>query len=264
MVAPRSRKSVKRVTTHNTYVSQERSTAKLPLFEKEPEERTYAEAKAFEILNALCDWMDARIGRVQDVFALFDTDRSWTISADEFAAGINQMHIKPVPSEEEIEQILQIVDNNYDGMIQLAELERAITATTAFRKQEAIEKAQRLSRVSLKVNLVKNEDDKPDLGMGGPPAPNTDAVAMRFLKLEDNSNQHYPRQIDVPFLGGKMNLCVDTSRPPSPQPPAPPPAPETEETKKGAKRGSKRASSFGDAPKNVERKQSLGGPRASR
>ena len=31
-------------------------------------------------------------------------------------SGINQMHIKPVPSEEEIEQILQIVDNNYDGV----------------------------------------------------------------------------------------------------------------------------------------------------
>ena len=26
------------------------------------------------------------------------------------------MHIKPIPSEEEIEQILQIVDNNYDGV----------------------------------------------------------------------------------------------------------------------------------------------------
>merc|ERR1719201_3169050 len=233
MVAPRSRKSVKRVTTHNTYVSQERSTAKLPLFEKDPEERTYAEAKAFEILNALCDWMDARIGRVQDVFALFDTDRSWTISADEFAAGINQMHIKPVPSEEEIEQILQIVDNNYDGMIQLSELERAITATMTYRKQEAVQKAQRESRISLKVNLAKkseNEDDKPDLGMGGPPeAPNTDAVAMRFLKLEDNSNQHNPRMIDVPFSNGKMNLCVDTSRPSSPQPPAPPPPPEPTE-----------------------------------
>merc|ERR1719409_725775 len=223
-MVPRSRdRKRSRLSSHNIYVSQERSTAKLPLFEKPAAERTYAEAKAFEILNALCDWMDARIGRVQDVFALFDTDRSWTISADEFAAGINQMHIKPVPSEEEIEQILQIVDNNYDGMIQLAELEQAITATTAFRKQEAIEKAQRLSRVSLKVNLVKNEDDKPDLGMGGPPAPNTDAVAMRFLKLEDNSNQHYPRMIDVPFLNGKMNLCVDNSRPPSPQPSEPPP-----------------------------------------
>jgi hypothetical protein len=270
MVAPRSRdrRVSRRTTTHNTYVSQERSTAKLPLFEKEPEERTYAEAKAFEILNALCDWMDARIGRVQDVFALFDTDRSWTISAEEFATGINQMHIKPVPSEEEIEEILQIVDNNYDGMIQLAELERAITATMAYRKEEAIQKAQRESRISLKVNLAKkseDEDVKPDLGMGGPPAPNTDAVAMRFLKLEDNSNQHYPRQIDVPFLNGKMNLCVDTSRPPSPQPPAPPPPPETPtEKKKDAKRNSKRASSFGDGPKTVERKSSMNSNRASR
>merc|ERR1719316_1171808 len=114
----------------------------------------------------------------------------------------------------------------------------------AFRKQAAIERAQREARISLKVNLAKkgeNEDEKPDLGMGGPPTPNTDAVAMRFLKLEDNSNQHYPRQIDVPFLNGKMNLCVDTSRPPSPQPPETP-----TEKKKDAKRNSKRASSFGD------------------
>merc|ERR1719326_2829183 len=150
-------------------------------------------------------------------------------------------------------------------MIQLAELERAITATMAFRKQEAIRKSE--SRISLKVNLAKkseDEDDKPDLGMGGPPAPNTDAVAMRFLKLEDNSNQHYPRMIDVPFLNGKMNLCVDTSRPPSPQPPPAPPPPELPtEKKKDAKRSSKRASSFGETPKNVERKSSLTSSRVS-
>merc|ERR1719271_912943 len=78
--------------------------------------------------------------------------------------------------------------------------------------------------------------------MGGPPAPNTDAVAMRFLKLEDNSNQHYPRMIDVPFLNGKMNLCVDNSRPPSPQPSEPPPPVSPKSSKEKEKRSSKRSS----------------------
>jgi hypothetical protein len=61
-----------------------------------------------------------------------------------------------------------------------------------------------------------------------------------------------------------MNLCVDTSRPPSPQPPQPPPKPETPtEKKKDVKRSSKRSSaSFGDTPKSVERKNSNRMPRS--
>jgi hypothetical protein len=209
----RSRRST-RPASYNAYVSSA-TTSKLPLFDIPHKDRSYAEAKAYQILHALCDWMDARIGRVQDVFALFDTDRSWTISAEEFLEGIKAMRIYPLPSVEEVAAILRVIDSNYDGMIQLSELERAITATMAYRKEKKQEASNKsLSR--LKVEKPNPDSEKPDLGMGDKPPPNNDEVAMRFLKLEDNSSQHCPRQIEVPVVNGRVHLALDGSRPATP------------------------------------------------
>merc|ERR1719450_1886783 len=100
-------------------------------------------------------------------------------------------------------------------MIQLSELERAITATMGYRKEKKQE-ASNASLSRLKVEKPNPDGEKPDLGMGDKPPPNNDEVAMRFLKLEDNSSQHCPRQIEVPLVGGRIHLSLDPSRPVTP------------------------------------------------
>lgn len=75
-----------------------------------------------------------------------------------------------------------------------------------------------LTRPTLKITRRDSEEAKPDLGMGQnvKSSHDSDETALRFLKLEDNSSQHCPRQIEVPIVNGRMDLKLDSSRPASP------------------------------------------------
>jgi len=188
---------------------------RMAMLSKTEMERTRTEKKALEVLHALCDWMESRIGRVQDVFTLFDTDHNWMITVDEFMAGIDLMRIRPVPTEEEVEDILRVLDTNFDGAISLAELEKAISEMMAYRKEEKL-KASMAYKPSLKV--TKDVPQQDEAFLKEQEQIGKDALALRYLKLEDNSFQHYPRQIEIPIVNGKPKLEIDTSRPVTPEP----------------------------------------------
>merc|ERR1719331_3604864 len=87
------------------------------------------------------------------------------------------------------------------------------------------------ARPTLKVQTSEAEAVEGKV-FGEKPKMETDETALRFLKLEDNSSQHCPRQIDVPMVHGKMDLKLESDASPKSQE-----SPPREEEKTPAQRG---------------------------
>merc|ERR1719407_89835 len=74
------------------------------------------------------------------------------------------------------------------------------------------------ARPTLKVQKSETDDVEGKV-FGEKPKMETDETALRFLKLEDNSSQHCPRQIEVPMVNGKIDLKLESEvqKPTSPR-----------------------------------------------
>lgn len=95
------------------------------------------EIKAMSLLSAMEDWMSDHRLRVRDVFGMIDQSGDRGLSGKEILKGVEFMSLENCPSLQDMEQILELIDDDGSGEIEINELD---TVLMAVRERKARQK----------------------------------------------------------------------------------------------------------------------------
>ncbi|XP_012942856.1 leucine-rich repeat-containing protein 74B [Aplysia californica] len=110
-------------------------------------------------VQALYEYMSQKGYRVIDLFKRFDTDRSMSVTRDEFYSGLVQAHVPMTVGQ--LEDLMEKLDKNKDGQVDLKEL---MDGEKLFRRKSIRKKLRRQS--SEKVIRRQRAGSLPDLNVG--------------------------------------------------------------------------------------------------
>jgi hypothetical protein len=89
---------------------------------------TEEQSLTFRVLNAMYDYLQARMIRTRDLFKLMDKDHSGVLEPREFLAGIKRLRVEKSDklTLPQLITVFRTVDDSFDGTISLTELEKAM------------------------------------------------------------------------------------------------------------------------------------------
>eukprot|EP00746_Dinoflagellata_sp_MGD_P089027 gnl/MRDRNA2_/MRDRNA2_35168_c0_seq1.p1 gnl/MRDRNA2_/MRDRNA2_35168_c0~~gnl/MRDRNA2_/MRDRNA2_35168_c0_seq1.p1 ORF type:complete len:1141 (-),score=194.43 gnl/MRDRNA2_/MRDRNA2_35168_c0_seq1:7-3429(-) len=93
--------------------------------EKPFHKMTEAEAKAYHTLAAMHGYIRDRFQRVEDFFAILKTEIEGLVSEKEFLKGLQEMHLEHDLELSDIHQIMQVIDQDNVGYIDVSDLDKA-------------------------------------------------------------------------------------------------------------------------------------------
>mmetsp|Transcript_7115 Transcript_7115/g.17670 ORF Transcript_7115/g.17670 Transcript_7115/m.17670 type:complete len:1323 (+) Transcript_7115:24-3992(+) len=95
---------------------------------KDFDEMTDKELYAMSILSCMEDWMGSHKMRSRDVFAQINKNNDGHIGDAEFAQGLRSVPLEEPPTDEQVADILEILDDDGNGSLEYAELDAVLVA----------------------------------------------------------------------------------------------------------------------------------------